>query len=155
MTLCHDRPRCEVKRRRAVRAPGNTPLEVVDLRIGHAPDTAGQDPDRCDRREYWLIGTGQPKLITLDCEEQWGADSQGPVDTTIDGVRMRIGYLEHQSSDGCEKDEIVVDLSNFAVEKHERWQGDAVQDRCTLTKPLPPREPPGDGSPAQPLVKLN
>ena len=144
-----------MKRRRAIRATDGASIEVVDLRIGHAPEIPGQDPDQCDRREYWLIGTGQPKLITLDCEEQWGADAQGPVDTTIDGERMKIGYLEHQSSDGCEKDEVVVNLSTFAVEKHERWRGDAVQDQCTLTTRLQPREPPGDGSPERPLVRLN
>jgi len=67
----------------------------------------------------------------------------------------RIAYLEYQASDGCQKDDVVINLATFSVEKHERWRGDTVERRSTLTTRLQPREPPGDGSPTRPLVKLN
>jgi len=152
--LCRSRPKCEVIGRRVARKGGEGVLEVVDVRIPHAPD-AGDGIVRCDRREYWLVGVGGHRLVATDCETQYGADNPGPAETAVADDRLTLRYLEHKSSDGCETYTAVVNLRSFKIESEERMRGDAEKDKCVRLEKDSEVVPPGDGSPDRPLVTLH
>ena len=83
-----------------LRTDGAVLLRVTFVRPQRYVD---ESDDYCDAREYWYIRGQERILVTRDCAEQWGADSQGPVDVSFDGRAMTLEYLEWQSSDGCER----------------------------------------------------
>lgn len=126
---------------------------MVDIRIGHPPD-AHEDQDRCDRREYWLVGPASRRLVAVDCEEQWGADSQGPADTVVTGTKLSVRYVEHGSSDTCGIYAGTVDLVTFQIESERRLSGEALGHDCVNQRIDTTAVPPGDGSPGRPLVTL-
>jgi hypothetical protein len=150
-TLCQARPRCDIYRRQSV---GAAPLELLSLRIAHAPD-ATSDEARCDQREYWLVRPEKSVLLARDCERQWGADNPGPADTHVDGTRLSVKYVEFQSSDNCEIYEATLQLSPLAIEKQARWQGTVQGERCQPQKRDDQFPPAGDGSIAHPLLVLH
>jgi hypothetical protein len=151
--LCKERPRCALTRHRPVMESPDR-LVIVDLRIAHEP-SATTDEDRCDRREYWLLGPGREILLANDCESQWGADNPGPATTSLDGTRFRVSYVEFQSSDGCETVDATVRLSPLAIEKEVRRQGTVRRNQCSAQKPVRTPLTPGDGSIGRPLLALH
>jgi hypothetical protein len=149
-SLCAGRERCAVTRRR----PTGGARVVADVRIAHQPDAA-EDEDHCDRREYWLIDGSKPRLIAVDCEQQWGADNPGPADTSIAGEKMAIRYVEYGSNDTCATYEGSVDTASFRIES-ERWMtGDVEGSKCVNQRPSQDHTQPGDGALARPLVTLH
>jgi hypothetical protein len=151
--LCKERPRCTLARHRPVR-PSKGGLEIVDIRIAHSP-AATTDEDRCDRREYWLVGPTKRSLLATDCESQWGADNGGPATTSLDGTRFRLEYVEFQSGDSCEVMKATIGLAPLHVEQETRKQGTVRRDQCVAQKPLAVSSPSGDGSLGRPVVLLH
>lgn len=152
--LCHARPRCAVLQRRPI--AGSSNVELVDIRLAHAPDVT-TDEEHCDRREYWLLQPSGEVLLATDCATQWGADNPGPAELRLDGARLTVRYVEFQSSDGCELYEASLKVSPvIEIEKQTRWQGAVRKDRCAAQgrQGIVPTDG-GDGSPDHPLLVLH
>jgi hypothetical protein len=115
------------------------------------------DDDHCDRREFWHIHGPLRTLLTVDCTEQWGADSQGPVQFAFSGENLQIAYLEWQSSDSCEKSIVILDWETAKILSARRWSGDSRIQRleCVRLKPLKAAPSIGKGTIDSPLLMFH
>jgi hypothetical protein len=94
-------------------------------------------------------------LLAADCEAQWGADSTGPAELTLQGTKLSVSYVEFQSDDRCETLYAVIDLETASIEHQERKTGSVATNRCKVERLLNEMPPPGDGSRARPLLVLH
>lgn len=148
---CGARTRCTLEHRQPIEElPG---AELVQLLLARASD-ATTDAEHCERREYWLVRETRSTLLTADCTAQYGADTQGPAQIEVTGIRLSVRYVEFQESDRCELLEATINLFNLQVEQQERRVGSASQDTCTPDGPQLVT-PPGDGSVERHLLLLH
>ena len=127
----------------------------MTVRIAERDDVA-PDEERCVRREYWLARTMGNVLLSVDCEAQWGADSQGPALLELIAERLHIRYVEFQAGDDCEIVEATINLSSVTVERHARQDGTVARDRCQARAAATlPYLPGGDGTASRPLLVLH
>lgn len=113
-------------------------IMLLEVKFIHEQRFVGETDDFCDRREYWQIDAGgSRRLLTADCEEQWGPDSQGPVAFVFDSAdRLRLSYLEWQTDDRCEKVIASLDWDTGKIVAVRRWIGRATDShsRCVNLK---------------------
>jgi hypothetical protein len=147
--LCAARPRCKVVQRRPV--AGGAGLTLFDLRLEHAP--GAQEEERCDRREYWVVGPRGNRLLAADCAVQWGPDAPGPATTRLEGTKLYLRSDELKANDVCELSAAVVDLATLRVTQGRR-RGTFVRRECVGQSDAELFAL-GDGSAAKPLVTLH
>lgn len=149
---CADRPRCTIRTAQTLDASSGAALLRAEIAPPPNPTT---DEDQCRRREYWLQRPSGNLLLAADCEAQWGADSTGPAEVTLEGTKLSVSYVEYQSDDRCETLHAVIDLQTANIERQERKTGSVTSNRCKSERALKEMPPPGDGSSTRPLLVLH
>jgi hypothetical protein len=140
--LCHGSDLCW---RLILTPPRNGPF-LVQAKFPDSKRFVRPEDAYCDRREYWHVVGSAHTLLAVDCAEQWGPDSQGPVRVSIERGKITLTYLEWQYDDDCEKAVAVFDLGTSKLVSFKRWAGVASANRTDcrhlklLKAPLP-----GDG----------
>lgn len=125
------------------------------MRLELSASSEQDSMEHCQRREYWWHGKNRDALIALDCADQWGADSQGPVTIELKGDVLVGTYLEFQASDLCERFEFEIGLPEVKAASSQRWSGESADGTCSGWKKLRTAEKLGDGSDGQPLVQTH
>ena len=94
----------------------------------------------CDRREYWHVAGVAHTLLAADCAEQWGPDSQAPVQVSLERDKIKLTYLERGYDRECETATALLDLATAKLLSLKRWKGVATEDQgeCRRLKPLKP-----------------
>jgi len=149
---CAGRPRCTVAETRALDGLSRAALLRAEI---DPPANATTDEEQCRRREYWLQRSSGNLLLASDCETQWGADSTGPAQVTLQGTKLSVQYVEFQADDRCETLNAVIDLQTVRIEHQERKAGAVASDRCNAQHVLSELPPLGDGSSERPLLVLH
>ena len=134
-------------------------LMLLEVKFVHEERFLGENDDFCDRREYWQIDAhGSRKLLSTDCEEQWGPDSQGPVTFFFESDgRLRLSYLEWQTDDRCEKITASLDWHTAKIVSTRRWVGQAKDShtRCVNLKTSKDPVQIGAGIPGNPVISFH
>lgn len=149
---CADRPRCTIRATETLDASSGVALLRAEIAPPANPTT---DEEQCRRREYWLQRPSGNLLLAADCEAQWGADSTGPAEVTLEGTKLSVSYVEYQSGDRCETLHAVIDLQTARIERQDRKTGSVASNRCKAERALNEVPPAGDGSSARPLLVLH
>jgi hypothetical protein len=128
---------------------------IVQARFPPAERFIRPEDAYCDRREYWHVVGSTHTLLASDCAEQWGPDSQGPVDLSVEGLGIKLTYVEWEYDNQCEKTVALLDFGTAKLISSKRWAGVASRDRkdCRRQRPLKSL-PHGDGR-TTPLVIFN
>ena len=122
--LCHGSDLCwEVVLTPPVAGPSVVRVKFPDARRVVLPG----DP-YCERREYWHVSGVVRTLLTVDCAEQWGPDSQAPVLLALGRDKLTVSYVEFLYDNECEKAVARLELSNAKVISFKRWSGQATAD---------------------------
>lgn len=149
--LCHGKDSCSL----AVVPPPRDSAFLVRATSPDANHFIHPEDGDCDRREYWHVAGPVHTLLAVDCAEQWGPDSQGPVHVSIEGSKIKLTYVEWEYDRECEKAVAVLDFRTAKLVSFKRWAGVASDEQtdCRRLKPLK-APPPGDGK-AVPLVPFH
>lgn len=113
--------------------------------------------DHCDAREYWYVTARDRRLVVRDCAEQWGADTQGPVDLSFDGEMATLEYIEWESSDGCQRTVATFDPKAGQITAVRQWTGQSKDRRrqCVHQKRIKPAVRLGTGAANDPLITFH
>ena len=132
---------------------------LLEVKFMHESRFVAESDDVCDQREYWHIDAqGTRRLLTRDCEEQWGPDSQAPVSLSFDAHdRLQLSYLEWQTADRCEKTIASVDWKTARIVSLRRWIGQAKDShsRCVNLRSFKEVLEIGQGTLASPMISFH
>lgn len=149
--LCHGKELCWL----IIVTPPRAGAFIVQARFPPETRFIRLEDAYCDRREYWHVVGSSHTLLAIDCAEQWGPDSQGPVEMSTVGGRIKLTYVEWEYDHDCEKTVALLDFQTAKVISLNRGAGVASPDQKDCRRLRPLKSPPlGDGK-TTPLVLFN